>query len=51
MKNVPVLGGDRFRVPIVPCIAIISAYGWLILSSLIKKVIIMCSISKKGAAR
>ncbi|MGA2775497.1 MAG: glycosyltransferase family 39 protein [Candidatus Omnitrophota bacterium] len=30
--NLGVDAGERFRVPIVPCLAIISSYGWLILT-------------------
>lgn len=35
--NISLLAGERFRVPIVSCIAIISASGWLIMPALVKK--------------
>jgi hypothetical protein len=35
--NISSVAGERFRVPIVPCIAIISAYGWSAIVPFIKK--------------
>ena len=49
--NISLVSDSRFRVPIVPCIAIISAYGWLILYALIKNRVAKFYLTKNEVAR
>lgn len=40
IANIALLAGERFRIPTVPFIAIISAYGWLIIQSFTRGIIL-----------